>query len=123
MLLGTSPQTPRIFEASAPMSNGMQHENAPDNDRCQGPDAPLAHRRPGYPSSGCVPAEPESVSPDTFSVPVVCGPRNDPRPSSGWLDETAFRAVMKGCLNHLRTHTERRHDSRSTVYHPVAVGC
>jgi len=27
------------------------------------PDAPLTHPRPGYPSPGCVPAEPESVSP------------------------------------------------------------
>ena len=26
-------------------------------------DAPWAHRRPGYPLSGCVPAEPDSVSP------------------------------------------------------------
>jgi putative transposase len=29
----------------------------------QKPDAPLAHPRPGYPLSGCVPAEPDSVSP------------------------------------------------------------
>ena len=36
---------------------------APGNLSRQGPDAPLAHRRPGYPSSGCVPAEPDSVSP------------------------------------------------------------
>jgi len=28
-----------------------------------GPSAPWAHRRPGYPLSGCVPAEPDSVSP------------------------------------------------------------
>lgn len=36
---------------------------APDGFHHQGPDAPSAHRRPGYPLSGCVPAEPDSVSP------------------------------------------------------------
>jgi hypothetical protein len=36
---------------------------APDGFHQQGPDAPSAHRRPGYPLSGCVPAEPNSVSP------------------------------------------------------------
>ena len=28
----------------------------------QGPDTPLAHRRPRYPLAGCFPAEPASVS-------------------------------------------------------------
>src|SRR5438477_13075290 len=28
----------------------------------------------------------------------------------------------EGCSDHLHTHTERRHESRSTVYQPVAVG-
>jgi hypothetical protein len=28
----------------------------------EGPRAPSAHRRPSYPSAGCVPAEPASVS-------------------------------------------------------------
>ena len=42
---------------------------APDDLGHQGPDAPLAHRRPEYPSSGCVPAEPDSVSPGTCSLP------------------------------------------------------
>ena len=36
---------------------------APENVSVQGPDAPLAHRRPGYSSSGCTPAEPDSASP------------------------------------------------------------
>src|SRR5215475_2934204 len=30
--------------------------------------APLAHRRPGYPLSGCSPAEPDSVSPGATTV-------------------------------------------------------
>jgi len=35
----------------------------------QKPDAPSAHPRSGYPSPGCVPAEPGSVSPDTLKLP------------------------------------------------------
>ena len=41
---------------------------ASDNNRRQRPDAPSAHRRPGYPSSGCVPAEPDSVSPGNHTL-------------------------------------------------------
>ncbi len=33
------------------------------------PDTPLAHRRPGYPLTGCVPAEPASVSPGATILP------------------------------------------------------
>ena len=36
---------------------------APKNVSVPGPDAPLAHRRPGYSWSGCTPAEPDSASP------------------------------------------------------------
>ncbi len=43
-------------------------QRAPDKRTRQGPTAPLAHRRPGYPLSGCVPAEPDSVSPGDFSI-------------------------------------------------------
>jgi putative transposase len=35
------------------------------------PDAPSAHPRSGYPSPGCVPAEPSSVSPDASNLPEV----------------------------------------------------
>jgi hypothetical protein len=34
---------------------------------------PLAHRRPGYPSSGCSPAEPDSVSPGFSTVADAVG--------------------------------------------------
>jgi hypothetical protein len=46
------------------VSNGGGDE-APGSLNHQGPDAPLAHRRAWYPLSGCVRAEPESVSPAT----------------------------------------------------------
>ena len=39
-----------------------RQRKTPDGFHHQGPDAPSAHRRPGYPLSGCVPAEPDSVS-------------------------------------------------------------
>lgn len=45
-------------------------ERAPDKRARQGPTAPLAHRRPGYPLSGCFPAEPDSVSPGDFSITI-----------------------------------------------------
>ena len=45
-------------------------QKAPDKRTRQGPTAPLAHRRPGYPLSGCVPAEPDSVSPGDFSIAI-----------------------------------------------------
>jgi len=43
-------------------------KTAPDNHHRQRPDASSAHRRPGYPLSGCVPAEPDSVSPGNHNV-------------------------------------------------------
>ena len=43
-------------------------KTAPDNYHRQRPDALSAHRRPGYPLSGCVPAEPDSVSPGNHTV-------------------------------------------------------
>ena len=49
------------------MSDGMK-KTAPGGFHHQGPDAPSAHRRPGYPLSGCVPAEPDSVSPGNARV-------------------------------------------------------
>ena len=42
----------------------------PDGISSQGSDAPLAHRRSGGPWSGCVPAEPDSVSPDDSKIPI-----------------------------------------------------
>src|SRR5277367_4789687 len=50
-----------------PVSDGIR-EMAPDGFHHQGPDAPSAHRRPGYPLSGCVPAEPDSVSPGSLRL-------------------------------------------------------
>jgi len=60
------------------ISSGVQwakNKQTPDHKGGQGSsqDAPLAHRRPGYPSSGCSPAEPDSVSPDATTVTEAVG--------------------------------------------------
>ena len=49
--------------------SGVQWQKnvAPEDVSVQGPDAPLAHRRPGYSLSGCTPAEPDSASPGTVN--------------------------------------------------------
>src|SRR5262249_30093365 len=52
-----------------PVSNGRK--KAPENVAAPGPDAPLAHRRPGYSSSGCTPAEPDSASPGKDSCTLA----------------------------------------------------
>ena len=46
---------------------------APGQSPSRGPDAPLVHRRPGYPLPGCVPAEPDSVSPGPLIIPPSRG--------------------------------------------------
>src|SRR6516165_2382460 len=60
-----------------PVSDGIMGM-APGGLHHQGPDAPSAHRRPGYPSSGCVPAEPDSVSPGPLRVAVAGPPDKSP---------------------------------------------
>ena len=55
------------------------HEKKLPEIRCPGkPEAPLAHPRPGYPSSRCVPAEPDSVSPDGTEANDSTVPRQLP---------------------------------------------
>ena len=51
----------------APVSDGVE-QRPPMALHHQGSDAPSAHRRPGYPLSGCVPAEPDSVSPGSVRL-------------------------------------------------------
>ena len=54
------------FQGIAPVSDGGL-KNPWQDDTRQG-DAPSAHRRPGYSSSGCTPAEPDSASPGDSSL-------------------------------------------------------
>jgi len=85
-----------------------EKKTAPNDLGHQGPDAPLAHRRPEYPSSGCVPAEPESVSPGTCSLPYwhdsrqkapQSGARKIPQPKIRREVLSLRTTVEAGCWN------------------------
>ena len=54
--------------------SGVQwQKNAAPDSAGQGPDAPWAHRRPGYSLPGCTPAEPDSASPGSGDSTLVKG--------------------------------------------------
>ena len=65
---------PKAVWINPPRRSPVEHEKGPPKTGgSQKPDAPSAHPRSGYPSPGCVPAEPGSVSPDTAIIPEsVC---------------------------------------------------
>jgi putative transposase len=50
-------------QPAANSDGAAQQKRPPEIHVPRKPDAPLTHPRPGYPSPGCVPAEPDSVSP------------------------------------------------------------
>jgi len=52
-----------------PPATKDQQKGPPATVDPQKPDAPSAHPRSGYPSPGCVPAEPDSVSPNNANIP------------------------------------------------------
>jgi hypothetical protein len=58
-------------------------EGALAHQRGARPRVPLAHRRPDYPLSDCVPAEPESVSPGGVRVTIrpAGNKSNGPKPA------------------------------------------
>jgi hypothetical protein len=57
------------FQGIAPVSNGQGKKQTPVHKSERGSSGtPLAHRRPGYPSSSCSPAELDSVSPGLSNV-------------------------------------------------------
>jgi hypothetical protein len=66
-ILGLCPR-PQDFRRHVSGVRWPAMKMAPDNNCRQRPDAPSAHRRLGYPSSGCVPAEPDSVSPSNHTL-------------------------------------------------------
>lgn len=77
---GLRPKRPLLPEAvwiNPPDRSSQGNEKGlPKTDGSRKPDAPSAHPRSGYPSSGCVPAEPDSVSPDTVKIPDSAPPRH-----------------------------------------------
>ena len=71
---------PEAVWINPPTPASDNHEKGlPKTVSSQKPDAPSAHPRFGYPSSSCVPAELDSVSPNNPNVPQ---PSPDPQPPS-----------------------------------------
>jgi len=60
------------------LSPDVHERGLPKTVGSQKPDAPSAHPRSGYPSPGCVPAEPGSVSPDDLMLPDSTLPKHLP---------------------------------------------
>ena len=74
------------FLGMALVSNGKNEVR--EDVSVQGPDAPLAHRRPGYSLSGCTPAEPDSASPGVKSLAELPGPAQGERTTSvHWITQ------------------------------------
>ena len=70
---------PRSNDSDTNHSASHNHEKGLPADGSGKPDAPSAHPRPGYPSSSCVPAELDSVSPG--SVILSCTESHEKPPS------------------------------------------
>ena len=72
----TPPSLPEAVWINPPVPSSGNHEKGlPKTDGFRKPDAPSAHPRSGYPSPGCVPAEPDSVSTDTVMLPDSVPPK------------------------------------------------
>lgn len=129
------------FLGDPTVASGGRQRTAPGGFDHQGPDAPSAHRRPGYPLSGCVPAEPDSVSPGNLRVTSIAQrdkppsdtgvmppkihhiePRYTPRPANRFAQERGERMVY----NPLRPAGQMARCSvpGDTIhYDPLTPGC
>ena len=74
------------------------------------PDAPSAHPRSGYPSPGCVPAEPDSVSPDPV---IISQSGSAPQPPS---DTRAMPKKIPGAWGLAPTSAKNCSRSESTLH-------
>lgn len=73
------PQLPSAVWINPPANDQQkQHKRLPETHGPQKPDAPLTHPRSGYPSSSCVPAELDSVSPDNDHLTQITFPPQRP---------------------------------------------
>jgi len=97
--------------ASATVDAHDAHKKRLPETHCpQKPDAPLTHPRPGYPSSSCVPAELNSVSPGTdqhspsVSPPQPLNTRGMPQKIPGGLGDWSPREPVTAPLTQLVLH-------------------
>ncbi len=93
------PTSPDDHEKGLPRAVGSQK-----------PDAPSAHPRSGYPSPGCVPAEPGSVSPDAVMLPESNLPKHPPS------DTRAMPKKIPGAWGLAPTSKENCSRSESTLH-------
>src|SRR5215813_12543898 len=75
-------------------------KKTPGGDFSQGPEAPSAHRRPGYSLSGCTPAEPDSASPGNSNFTLASERHNQIRgfESEVRQDPRQDRERDSGCI-------------------------
>lgn len=111
---GLRPTTPSLPEAvwiNPPDRNSQGNEKGPPKtDGSRKPDAPSAHPRSGYPSPGCVPAEPDSVSPDEPSL--AHSTANQQHPS----DTRVMPKKIPGAWGLAPTSKENCSQSESTIH-------
>jgi len=102
---------PKAVWINPPTPSSEDHEKGlPKTVGSQKPDAPSAHPRSGYPSSSCVPAELDSVSPDNTSVPQ---PNTYPQPPS---DTRAMPKKISGAWGLAPTSKQNCSRSESSLH-------
>ena len=102
---------PEAVWINPPPSSSESHEKGlPKTDGSQKPDAPSTHPRSGYPSSSCVPAELDSVLPDTANI-TDSSPNRQP-PS----DTRAMPKKIPGAWGLAPTSKQERSRSESTLH-------
>ena len=129
-ILGLGPR-PQDFRRHISGVRWPATKTASDNNCRQRPDAPSAHRRPGYPSSGCVPAEPDFVSPGNHtlaSMSTGCKKPSAPAPclknpiASGSSREAAQKEDEKS-QNHPLTWEKTLYSMISTLLFVIRIFC
>jgi len=101
----TPPGLPHAVWINPPTAAADHHENRlPETVGSRKPHAPLVHHRPGYPLSGCSPAEPDSVSPSNLYPNSLADPPQCPLDTGAMPQKTpgvggrVDCAVRKLCL-------------------------
>jgi len=107
----TPPPLPEAVWINPPPTSSDDHEKGlPKTAGSQKPDAPSAHPRSGYPSPGCVPAEPGSVSPNTVMLPESILPKQPPS------DTRVMPKKIPGAWGLAPTSKQNRSRSESTLH-------
>ncbi len=102
---------PEAVWINPPSASSTDHEKGPPAIiDYQKPDAPSAHPRSGYPSPGCVPAEPGSVSPDIANLAEITLTQHPPS------DTRAMPEKIPGVWGLAPMSKENSSRSESTIH-------